>query len=152
MSVEPYSLSYMNRPMQNFHDPITNTSFHYTNHDTVYNASWWWENRWVFIRPHTGHKAECITRQIWETASKAGLMTANLMWPGPPKTSRGISATYFVPWRDHVPLQEKHDKIMEWIDLPFERRPQLILAYEPHLDQVGHKAGPDSDLVNVRAS
>jgi len=35
------------------------------------------------------------------------------------------------------------------VDLPFEKRPQLILAYEPHLDQVGHEGGPGSDLVNT---
>lgn len=58
---------------------------------------------------------------------------------------------------------------MKWIDLPFDKRPQLILgvcfyrgisclfpdlppaAYEPHLDQVGHQAGPYSTLVNVRS-
>ena len=75
------------------------------------------ENRWVFTRPHTEHKAECITRQIWETASKAGLMTANLMWPGPPKTSRGISATYFVPWRvcPVYAYQITHVPIIYWI-------------------------------------
>jgi hypothetical protein len=54
---------------------------------------------------------------------------------------------------------------MEWIDLPLENRPQLILgeescsrseninmklpAYEPSLDQAGHSDGPDSRTVNV---
>ncbi|KAF9503081.1 hypothetical protein BS47DRAFT_1310273 [Hydnum rufescens UP504] len=114
----------------NFYDPVSNSSFHYSDPTIHYNSSWWGGT------------------PIWETVSKAGLISANLMWPGPIKTRNGISPTYFVPWKDHVPLQEKHDKIMEWIDLPFDLRPQLILAYEPHLDQVGHKAGPDSDLVN----
>jgi len=85
---------------------------------------------------------------MWETAGKAGLITANLMWPGPPETSRGWSPTYFVPWRDKVPLSEKHDQIMSWIDLPLESRPQLIMTYEPSLDQAGHLAGPNSTLVN----
>jgi hypothetical protein len=51
---------------------------------------------------------------MWETAEKAGVITANLMWyvvrrlpmktaqetfrPGPPKTTSGTSSTYFVPW------------------------------------------------------
>lgn len=64
-------------------------------------------------------------------------------------------------------MKEKHDQIMEWIDLPLEERPQLIMgtphhlidncvsnssiliAYEPSLDQAGHFAGPNSELVNV---
>lgn len=54
---------------------------------------------------------------------------------------------------------------MEWIDLPLSERPQLvlgmfwrlgrvkwlnlILAYEPSLDQAGHATGPYSQRVNV---
>lgn len=56
---------------------------------------------------------------------------------------------------------------MQWIDLPLENRPQLLMggyicsikgnssnlnaikAYEPSLDQAGHSTGPNSKLVNV---
>lgn len=68
--------------------------------------------------------------------------------------------------QDRVPLGEKLDQILNWIDLPLEQRPQLILggffyhyvwaaectllsAYEPSLDQAGHKYGPLSVAVNV---
>ena len=77
----------------------------------------------------------------------------------------GAAPTYFVPWRDKVPLKEKLDQLMEWIDLPLELRPQLIMgefigpvqhlrltgtvAYEPSLDQAGHWKGPNSLIVNV---
>ena len=37
--------------------------------------------------------------QMWETAEKAGVITANLMWPGPRKTESGASSTYLVPWK-----------------------------------------------------
>ncbi|KAK7690300.1 hypothetical protein QCA50_006957 [Cerrena zonata] len=114
----------------NFWDPRTGEEFHYNRIEYSWNASWW------------------SGEPMWETAETAGLITANLMWPGPPKTSLGTSPTYFVPWRDKVPLKEKHDQIMEWIDLPLEERPQLIMAYEPSLDQAGHAAGPNSELVN----
>jgi hypothetical protein len=61
----------------------------------------------------------------------------------------------------------KLNQITDWLEMPFETRPQLILgmsltvvysavhhlisglAYEPSLDQAGHLAGPGSDLVNV---
>jgi hypothetical protein len=91
---------------------------------------------------------------MWETAERAGLITANLMWcvlylnsslalklqelipvlltvnrPGPPTTLSGVSPTYFVPWRDRVPLQEKLDQILEWIDIEdVDERPELILS------------------------
>ncbi|PFH53376.1 hypothetical protein AMATHDRAFT_138050 [Amanita thiersii Skay4041] len=114
----------------NFWDPATQTEFHYNRIESCWNSSWW------FGEP------------MWETAQKAGLMTANLMWPGPPKTTNGISSAYFVPWKDKVALDIKLDQILQWIDLPLEQRPQLIMAYEPSLDQAGHKAGPASELVN----
>lgn len=86
---------------------------------------------------------------MWESAEKANIITANLMWPGPPKMMSGASSTYFVPWKDKVPLSEKLDQIMSWLDLPLGERPQLILAYEPSLDQAGHATGPNSKRVNV---
>ncbi|KAF9783811.1 alkaline-phosphatase-like protein [Thelephora terrestris] len=55
----------------------------------------------------------------------------SLMWPGSPVTRTGAEPTYFIPWRDKVPLGEKLDQIMAWIDLPLEKRPQFISAYEP---------------------
>ncbi|KAJ7797652.1 alkaline-phosphatase-like protein [Mycena olivaceomarginata] len=114
----------------NFWDPVSQSEFYYNRIDSAWNPAWW------FGEP------------MWETAGKAGIITANLMWPGPPKTTSGASSTYFVPWEDKVPLQEKLDQLLHWIDSPFEERPQLLMMYEPSLDQAGHKAGPASALVN----
>ncbi|KAF7298845.1 Type I phosphodiesterase nucleotide pyrophosphatase [Mycena indigotica] len=114
----------------NFWDPISNSEFHYNQISSVWNPTWW------------------LGEPMWETAGKAKIITANLMWPGPPKTTSSASSTYFVPWKDKVPLAEKLDQLLAWIDLPLETRPQLLMAYEPSLDQAGHKAGPMSALVN----
>jgi len=114
----------------NFWDPETGNEFHYNTREGCWNASWW------------------SGEPMWESAGKAGMITANLMWPGPPATTSGAEPTYFVPWRDHVPLSEKLDQIMAWIDLPLAERPQFIAAYEPSLDQAGHAYGPYSKVVN----
>ncbi|KAK0487700.1 alkaline-phosphatase-like protein [Armillaria novae-zelandiae] len=114
----------------NFWDPASNEEFHYNLEASAWKPDWW------FGEP------------MWETAGKAGIITANLMWPGPPKTSSGAVPTYFIPWRDRVPLGEKLEQLLFWIDLPFEQRPQLIMGYEPSLDQAGHATGPMSTLVN----
>ncbi|KAI0826795.1 Phosphodiest-domain-containing protein [Trametes gibbosa] len=112
----------------NFWDPTTGREFHYNRADASWNATWWYGE------------------PMWETAERAGIITANLMWPGPPETRRGASPTYFVPWK--VSLGVKLNQILKWIDLPLEDRPQFIMAYEPSLDQAGHLAGPNSALVN----
>ncbi|KAF7422741.1 hypothetical protein PC9H_010898 [Pleurotus ostreatus] len=114
----------------NFWDPASRSEFHYSNVKSWRNASWW------FGEP------------MWETARRAGLITANLMWLGPTKTSSGVESTYFVPWKDNVPLKEKLDQIISWVDLPLLKRPQLILAYDQSLDHAGHTNGPMSVAVN----
>ncbi|EGN98493.1 hypothetical protein SERLA73DRAFT_110021 [Serpula lacrymans var. lacrymans S7.3] len=114
----------------NFWDPVIRSEFAYNRPEASWNSSWW------FGEP------------MWETAEKSGAITANLMWPGPPVTTSGCSPTYYIPWRNLVPLQEKLDQIMTWIDFPLETRPQLIMAYDPSLDQAGHLTGPMSALTN----
>ncbi|THH20578.1 hypothetical protein EW146_g790 [Bondarzewia mesenterica] len=115
----------------NFWDSETDSEFHYNQISSCWQPHWW------------------MGEPMWETAGKAGVINANLMWPGPPKTLTGATPTNFIPWRDRVSLREKLDQIMAWVDLPLEDRPQLIMAYEPSLDQAGHAAGPHSALVNV---
>lgn len=66
--------------------------------------------------------------QMWETVERAGMKSANLMWPGPPITQSGVSPTYFVPWRNRFPLDKKLDQILDWIDINVEQRPQLIVG------------------------
>ncbi|KAI0916843.1 hypothetical protein AcW2_007127 [Taiwanofungus camphoratus] len=138
----------------NFWDPHTELEFHYNSIESAWNSSWWLGEPvrqvilFICMLNKLAHAWFSCKMQMWETAQRAGIITANLMWPGPPTTMSGMSPTYFVPWRDRVPLKEKLDQIMTWIDMPIERRPQLIMAYEPSLDQAGHLAGPASDLVN----
>ncbi|KAI0304302.1 Phosphodiest-domain-containing protein [Multifurca ochricompacta] len=110
----------------NFWDAETDSEFHYSNISSCWQPHWWYGE------------------PMWETAGKAGLITANLMWPGPPQMSSGATPTYFVPWANKVSLNTKLAQILKWIDLPLDERPQLILAYEPSLDQAGHATGPYS--------
>ncbi|KAN0087493.1 Alkaline-phosphatase-like, core domain containing protein [Tylopilus felleus] len=115
----------------NFWDPVTETEFWYNRYESQSLAQWW------------------LGEPMWETAGRAGVVTANQMWPGPPATLSGATPTYLIPWRDKVPLQEKLDQILKWVDIEdIEKRPELILTYEPSLDQAGHAAGPMSALVN----
>ncbi|KAH9047678.1 Phosphodiest-domain-containing protein [Lactarius hengduanensis] len=114
----------------NFWDAETDSEFHYNNISSCWEPHWW------------------LGEPMWETAKKAGLITANLMWPGPAQTLSGASPTYFVPWANKVSLDIKLAQILDWIDLPLSERPQLILTYEPSLDQAGHAKGPYSREVN----
>ncbi|OAX37436.1 Phosphodiest-domain-containing protein [Rhizopogon vinicolor AM-OR11-026] len=113
-----------------FWDPVFREPFHYYNVTSTKNPRWW------------------LGEPIWETAERAGIITANLMWAGPWIMSSGVKPTYFLPWVEQ-PLQTKLSKLLEWIDLPLEVRPQLILGYDPSVDHAGHETGPMSEAVNT---
>ncbi|KAG1823238.1 nucleotide pyrophosphatase [Suillus variegatus] len=115
----------------NFWDPVFQDTFHFDRVESAQNPSWW------------------LGEPMWETAERAGIITANLMWPGPWSTSSGVNSTYFLPWEDNYALEKKLSNLLEWIDLPLEERPQLILGYEPSLDHAGHTTGPMSKAVNM---
>ncbi|KAH7884302.1 Phosphodiest-domain-containing protein [Phlebopus sp. FC_14] len=112
-----------------FYDPQLGSSFTISDPD----SSHW---RWWHGEP------------IWETVQRAGLPAASIMWPGPQTTSSGISPTYYVPFKMTYTPEDRITQVLDWIDLPIEERPRLILVYEPLLDQAGHVAGPESELVN----
>jgi predicted AlkP superfamily pyrophosphatase or phosphodiesterase len=64
-------------------------------------------------------------------------------------TTSGVTPRYQVPFMPGYSSKDKISQVLEWIDLPLEQRPRLIIVYEPMLDQAGHAAGPESGLVNA---
>ncbi|RXK37379.1 hypothetical protein M231_05366 [Tremella mesenterica] len=102
--------------------------FVYADPDKSWDSGWWWGE------------------PMWGVVEKAGCKAANLMWPGPPVTSTGITPTYFVPFRDMSP-SDKVEQIFHWLDHPLSQRPVFITAYFPEVDAAGHTAGPESEEV-----
>ncbi|KZO93653.1 Phosphodiest-domain-containing protein [Calocera viscosa TUFC12733] len=112
-----------------FWDPVSTKEFVYTDPERSWDPYWW------------------SGEPVWATADKAGITTANLMWPGPPVHRSGQSPTYFIPFSLNLTIPEKLDKIFSWLDYPLESRPRLISAYSPDVDMMGHLGGPDSEEV-----
>ncbi|PWN52014.1 Phosphodiest-domain-containing protein [Violaceomyces palustris] len=83
---------------------------------------------------------------IWESAVLSGIKSAVLMWPGPPTTQRGTSPTYFQRYQSgpEWDLVGRRRKLLEWLDMEVQKRPRLICAYVPDVDQAAHKWGPSS--------
>ncbi|GAA98799.1 uncharacterized protein L969DRAFT_76526 [Mixia osmundae IAM 14324] len=115
-----------------FYDPSDDTEFVYTDSSKSWASKWWGGE------------------PIWSTAVKAGIKTANLMWPGPPMMKDGTRPTYFHAFENNYHWSKKLDVITRWIDMPLRSRPQLIMAYLPEVDQEGHRTGPDSDKLQEK--
>ncbi|KAI5478563.1 type I phosphodiesterase/nucleotide pyrophosphatase/phosphate transferase family protein [Pseudohyphozyma bogoriensis] len=108
-----------------FYDPAIDQEFIYTNPTHSWQPQWWGGE------------------PIWSTAVKNGFKTGVLMWPGPPKMADGAKPTYWVPFETQFFLR-KLDKIAEWLDMPSQKRPQLMTVYAPEIDQIGHRHGTHS--------
>ncbi|KAI8053436.1 alkaline-phosphatase-like protein [Syncephalis plumigaleata] len=113
-----------------FYDPKTNDTFWYTDPARSLDSKWW------------------SGEPIWVTAVKQKQRSAVHMWPGSSSEIAGHRATYSDPYSNKVTPAEKADRILYWLDLPTDERPQFIGAYVPVVDTAGHDYGPDSLEVN----
>ncbi|RKP27205.1 alkaline-phosphatase-like protein [Syncephalis pseudoplumigaleata] len=114
-----------------FYDPETNDTFWYTDPARSLDSKWWGGE------------------PIWVTAVKQKQRSAMHMWPGSASKVDGHRPTYWDAYDGNVTPAEKATRILEWLDLPTDDRPQLIGAYVPVVDTAGHDHGPNSDEVNV---
>ncbi|KAK7205877.1 type I phosphodiesterase [Myxozyma melibiosi] len=106
-----------------FYDPDLQEEFNY--HDPSHSIqSKWWGGE-----------------PLWVTASKSGVRSAIHMWPGSE-----------APWGDYTPefvdkyngsetLDRKAKRVLGWLDMEVDERPELILCYVPTIDTLGHKYG-----------
>ncbi|CAA22177.1 Nucleotide pyrophosphatase [Schizosaccharomyces pombe] len=116
----------------NFFDPVTGKQFVNSMPECNKDPTWW-------------DKGE----PIWVNAERNNVRSAVHMWPGNEVENHGYRPTYSDGFNFDTTLREKKDRILEWLDLPDKDRPQLLLAYAPHVDMVGHAFGPDSPELNI---
>ncbi|KAJ1644304.1 hypothetical protein J3B02_003326 [Coemansia erecta] len=85
---------------------------------------------------------------IWVTAEKQGLKAGIDMWPGSTAVIKDTRPSYVVPYSNDVHPTEKTQQLLEWLDLPLDRRPAFLATYMPEVDQAAHKLGPDAKKVD----
>ena len=80
---------------------------------------------------------------IWETAEKQGIKTASYFWVGTESNER------FRPemrklYEDGFPYRQQIDTVLEWLSMPANVRPGLIMFYFDEPDKTSHDFGPES--------
>jgi predicted AlkP superfamily pyrophosphatase or phosphodiesterase len=109
-----------------FWDPVLKDTFTYGQPAKAMDPKWW------------------QGEPFWVTAQKQGLKTAIHMWPGSEAHVLGMDPTYVDKYNGKELLSRKVDRILGFLDMPDDERPQLIAAYVPNVDSDGHKYGPNS--------
>jgi predicted AlkP superfamily pyrophosphatase or phosphodiesterase len=81
---------------------------------------------------------------IWVTAIRQGKLAGAMFWPGTEAPIKGVRPTYWEPFDDTYPNQDRIEKVLGWLALPAGQQPAMITLYFSDVDHAGHDSGPDS--------
>lgn len=79
---------------------------------------------------------------IWNTVEKAGKTAATYFWPGSEAQIDGMRPSIWKPYAGDTPHDVRVDQVLEWLDLPEDRRPAFLTLYFSAVDSAGHAHGP----------
>jgi predicted AlkP superfamily pyrophosphatase or phosphodiesterase len=108
------------------YDPALNATFSLGDRKSVEDSRWWGGE------------------PIWVTAEKQGQTSAVLFWPGSETKIKDIRPTYWKKYDMGLTYDKRIKQTLDWLDLPVEKRPNLIALYFDAPDTQGHIYGPDS--------
>lgn len=86
---------------------------------------------------------------LWQYAQQQGLKTASFFWVGSEAPVTGSFPTYYYQYDAAFPNQKRIEKVIEWLQLPENERPQLITLYFSDVDTQGHRFGAESEEVKT---
>lgn len=78
---------------------------------------------------------------IWITAGQQDVPTAVHMWPGSEVAWDEGSMLEVDKYNATETLENRTKRVLSWIDREKNDRPELILAYVPTIDEIGHQFG-----------
>lgn len=84
---------------------------------------------------------------LWVLAEKQKMLSANFYWVGSEAPVDSTYATYFYNYNEAIPIERRITIVREWLQLPEEKRPHLIMFYMPEVDHAIHRYGARSDKV-----
>lgn len=105
--------------------------FSLSNRDAVGNGRWWEEGT-----------------PLWETASKHGLKSGTMFWPGSEADIHGRHPDYWRTYDGNITPEQRVDQVLSWLDMPAGERPTFITLYFDDVDHAGHTYGPDTPQVD----
>lgn len=100
---------------------------------------------------------------IWVAASRAGVRTGTVLWPGSNiawggrvregaghrEIEGGVRPADWIPYSYELSDRQRVDTVVDWLRRPAAARPRFLTLYFDRVDSEGHDHGPDSREVNA---
>jgi hypothetical protein len=112
-----------------FYDPARKQVYSYKDEQTVTDGTWYGGT------------------PLWVLAEQQGMRSACFFWPGSEANIQGTLPTYYMKYDAKYPNRQRVEQVLEWLQLPAERRPHFITLYFSDVDSAGHAHGPNSPEV-----
>lgn len=88
---------------------------------------------------------------LWIAAERQGVRAATYFWVGSEQDWRGQGTSFrMAPFDGNRPEADKVKQILEWLALPHEQQPRLIMSYWSGTDRVAHRYGPNSKRTHLK--
>jgi predicted AlkP superfamily pyrophosphatase or phosphodiesterase len=84
---------------------------------------------------------------LWVIAEQQQLLSASFYWVGSDSPVQNTLPTYYYKYNEKIAIHQRIQTVVNWLNLPAERRPHFITFYFPQVDHEGHKHGPNSPEV-----
>lgn len=81
---------------------------------------------------------------LWVLAEQQQMLSASFYWVGTEAPIQGVLPTYYYYYNEKIPISKRIETVVNWLQLPEEKRPHLISFYFPEVDHSGHSFGPDA--------
>lgn len=98
-------------------------TFHLWAKDQVRDARWW------------------QGEPIWVTAERQGRSSAVCFWPGSEAPIKGVRPSEWLPFDASMPMEDRVDLVLSWLDRPVSERPSLMLLWLGEPNRSGHRYG-----------
>ena len=81
---------------------------------------------------------------LWVLAEQNKMLSASFYWVASEADVKGIRPTYYYEYSEKISIKDRISAVVNWLQLPAEKRPHLITFYFPQVDHAAHDFGPNS--------
>lgn len=81
---------------------------------------------------------------IWVLAEQQKMLSASFFWVGSEAAVDGVRPTYYYLFNDKIALDTRLQAVKNWLTMPEDQRPHVILFYLSQVDHAEHLYGPES--------